>query len=88
MVGRVVNNYEGKPKRDDQVAIKDKKNIDNVGSGFGSAQHGSRLDRTIHLTSGILWVDEEVPGGIGTFLVSSRYLPSLFPAQRRFVQML
>ena len=33
---------------DDQVASEDRKNIDNVGSGFDNVQHGSRLDKMIH----------------------------------------
>ena len=53
MVVRKVNNYKGRPVPDDQVASEDKKNIDNVGSGFDSVQHHNRLNKMICWILGI-----------------------------------
>ena len=70
---------------DDQVASGDRRNIDSVGSGFGSVQYGSKSGKMLHQILGIEWGGGGVPEGIGTFLVDSRCLVDPFPVQRCFV---
>ena len=45
--GRRGDNCEGRPGPGDQVANEDRKSIGNVGSGFGSALHGSMLSKML-----------------------------------------
>ena len=45
---RRVGNCKGKPMPDDQVANGGKRSIGSVGSGSGSVQCGSKLDRILH----------------------------------------
>ena len=52
VVGRVVNNCEGRPKPSDQVASAGRRSIGNVNDS-DDVQCGSKSDRTIHLISGI-----------------------------------
>ena len=85
-VEKGVCSCRGKPKLYDQVPIKGRKNIGNVCNDSDSVQHGSRLSKMIHWTSGIEWGGDEVPEGIGTFPISSKCLPGLFPVRRCFVQ--
>ena len=88
VVGNVINNYEGMPRPDDQVANEDRKSIGNADNDFGSAQHGNKLGKMIHPTSGIWQEGGGVPEGIGTWLVGNKCSAGQFPVQRYFVQRL
>ena len=87
-VESVVCSCGGKPRLHDQVPNEGRKNIGNVCNDFGSVQCGGRLNRMICQTSGVEWGGGEVPEEIGTFPTGNKYLPSLFPVQRCFVQRL
>ena len=88
VVENVVGSYKGKPKPDDLVASKGRKNTDSVGNDSDNVQHDSKFSKILHLTLDIEWEDGVVPGGIGTFPVGSRCLTDPFLVQRYFVQRL
>ena len=78
VVERVVDNYEDMPRLNDWVANEGRRSIGSIDSDSGNVQHGNRLGRTTHLILDIWWEGDGVPEGIGTLLISSRCLPSLF----------